>query len=1097
MSDILGTNVAAPIVPFTTDDDYPTHDEQYGAGGWRTVANPAALDAIPAERRRDGMAVFVRSTGLVYIYKASTTSFVVFTNFNNFLSTLVFSLWSELSGYAAANPGLTLNDGFAARVVGDAGTHVDPVTSATVSNTGVFRYHATAPVGWTRVSNLEATDISAMLDEVEQHATDAADSATLAGQLAASLSSVPITQGIDPATANNGLASGLTVFSKVAIATTGFLRSVSVYANAALTGAKLCIVEVNGDGTVKLVASKDVVLTDGVNALTWRTPVVTGQFVALYTPQGVGVFSGGAGPWDGAWTTTGLPAGSSSGSTPKTANNIVSVAMRWSVDSQLSDKLNTLDVTYGGQVGLKAVGPGPMATTGTAFANATFYGWPQILSDSGQFISEVVVPIQSAGQIRVIVAFVESDGTLSLVSSTALSTGGTGVRVIVPDAPIFVPAGCIAGLAYDTANGYYDTGGTPGAVAIWSTAGGTIPSSHTPKTAGTGPWVKFQFTVIGETRGRASLAYAETVALRAIIGQSRDLGWPEPIATTGTNLSGAYTIMDVRPATADGVLTQVKIGATQSGTVKIFTGTVDPTTRVLTLKEQSVVNVVAGLNTISLTLPVTAGDLIGASTQGTSGTMLFQLNTNPDGVSVWCLGSSVTNGMTFTPISAQHRFEFKATVKTGLLAQSGGGSIAATNTGLDTLAGASSSGDFASALASAYSAHPNPYLRPGNYNATALPAYGKGLWGPGKLYLNGVYVSIPSAPERGSRFLKLRSLLAGTIANGGCLIFMGDSITNGAYATDHRKNHVGLMARGANMGIALDEAVMGSFDDSDPSGGLSFHGLSLSNPSTATQGTGGPVGKSLMLQPGQTLSMAAAAYERVDVTYTGVTGGTLVFAYNGITYKTVNCATTGQDVLAAAGPTGQTASGVYSITNTGTAAVEITSLGRFGVKAVGSKPRLIVCRFARGGWSFGSYSAAQIQSAVRIANVIGGNGTASEHFVVTALGTNDSVGGSATYAQIKTAATNHANLWIAAGVPANKQMPAIPWRWSYYLGSTTYEMAQGGVRDGFRAAGVTACIQTDAHDFVSEGLAGDGHPSDLGFQVYYDQILASMCQARL
>ena len=42
MSNIKGTNVASPIVPFTTDDTYATHEAKYGKGGFRTVQTIAA-----------------------------------------------------------------------------------------------------------------------------------------------------------------------------------------------------------------------------------------------------------------------------------------------------------------------------------------------------------------------------------------------------------------------------------------------------------------------------------------------------------------------------------------------------------------------------------------------------------------------------------------------------------------------------------------------------------------------------------------------------------------------------------------------------------------------------------------------------------------------------------------------------------------------------------------------------------------------------------------------------------------------------------------------------------------------------------------------
>lgn len=59
MSKLKGTNVAAPIVPFDSNDTYPTHDDQYGIGGFRSVQTISDRNNIPDERKRPGMRVYV------------------------------------------------------------------------------------------------------------------------------------------------------------------------------------------------------------------------------------------------------------------------------------------------------------------------------------------------------------------------------------------------------------------------------------------------------------------------------------------------------------------------------------------------------------------------------------------------------------------------------------------------------------------------------------------------------------------------------------------------------------------------------------------------------------------------------------------------------------------------------------------------------------------------------------------------------------------------------------------------------------------------------------------------------------------------------
>lgn len=69
MSDLKGTNIAAPVVPFTDQDIYPTHDSLYGRGGWREVDTIEERDAIPAARLRNGCVCYVGETELPYLYK--------------------------------------------------------------------------------------------------------------------------------------------------------------------------------------------------------------------------------------------------------------------------------------------------------------------------------------------------------------------------------------------------------------------------------------------------------------------------------------------------------------------------------------------------------------------------------------------------------------------------------------------------------------------------------------------------------------------------------------------------------------------------------------------------------------------------------------------------------------------------------------------------------------------------------------------------------------------------------------------------------------------------------------------------------------------
>jgi hypothetical protein len=66
MAQIAGTNVAAPVVPFSTTDIHPSHEAAYGKGGYRSVANTTERNAIPTARREAGMLCYVQADGVIY-----------------------------------------------------------------------------------------------------------------------------------------------------------------------------------------------------------------------------------------------------------------------------------------------------------------------------------------------------------------------------------------------------------------------------------------------------------------------------------------------------------------------------------------------------------------------------------------------------------------------------------------------------------------------------------------------------------------------------------------------------------------------------------------------------------------------------------------------------------------------------------------------------------------------------------------------------------------------------------------------------------------------------------------------------------------------
>lgn len=95
MTAIPGTNVIAPIVPFSTQDEYPSHEAAYGRGGYRTVATTAARDAIPALRREAGMLVYVVDGGKIWKLAADLSAWTELSS---------SSSWAELTGKPSVFP---------------------------------------------------------------------------------------------------------------------------------------------------------------------------------------------------------------------------------------------------------------------------------------------------------------------------------------------------------------------------------------------------------------------------------------------------------------------------------------------------------------------------------------------------------------------------------------------------------------------------------------------------------------------------------------------------------------------------------------------------------------------------------------------------------------------------------------------------------------------------------------------------------------------------------------------------------------------------------------------------------------------------------
>lgn len=515
---------------------------------------------------------------------------------------------------------------------------------------------------------------------------------------------------------------------------------------------------------------------------------------------------------------------------------------------------------------------------------------------------------------------------------------------------------------------------------------------------------------------------ADVAALEAQVGAEQNLGWPEPIVSTGSTTPVDFGIIDQRPVAADGYLTEIEVGAGAAGSSTVIVVSMSGSTA--TLVRSQAVGLAAGVNVLPAAIPVEAGQYVGI----VGGGYRFQSGDNPEGLLVWLVTGLPSESGTAVSSNSSHRYEVKFTIKSAM------------------------EGDLARLL-----------------NADLVPAE--------RAFVDGERYFEPTGRSQINLYDGMRAALAEHIAQNDVLCFIGDSITHFAYAETAEQHFLNRITRFANLGIAADEPVMTalrSYSTYTPA----FYGVTYTGSTSA--GSRGPLNaadgpQSVVLADGAAMTFTGA-YERIGVHYTREPGaGVLEFAYNGgAAFHTADAdGTLAVDQLAIAN-TGQTASGAWTVKAIG-GPVEITSLIREAVKASGSRPRLRTARIARGGYVFNNFGAAEFASILAIGSYAGG-----KCVPVIALGINDSF--SVNPATIVTQATAMLDALEAGGV--ERIFAVTPMRppagGGSYSGGRTFDGMIGPLRKLYRERGVIV-VPLDAADFAGQGLLPDGvHPGPDG-----------------
>jgi lysophospholipase L1-like esterase len=737
---------------------------------------------------------------------------------------------------------------------------------------------------------------------------------------------------------------------------------------------------------------------------------------------------------------------------------------------------------YDYKVTLTAPTPASIATrtagiatpvAGTAVANNAGYFSLDSVAAFDQVLSGLGTYTTGAGNIVVLVARVNAGNTMTLVSATVVAVSAAAATTTAT--AIFVPAGCAVGVRNGSAGLQYITS-TADPNLVFTAADPTVNTAYS--SAGSLS-MGVKYTLSGDVKGKAELAYAATSTIEARYGVDQVIGHSN-IVGTGSPAWGTYSVARQTPVVYAGFVTSIRIGLASAAAVEVFAATVNASGQLK--KERSVtVSAAAGLNTLALKLQVFAGEVIGVRS---ASNYLFQFSNNPDGIIVWYYAAGdLPTAYTTVPATGAHRIEFAFTIQNGVVGRLTNLENAKTKI-METIDNTGAV-DVTASLASARAAT-SVYIPSGTFNVTAVPAMGGGLYGDGDLFLNGKRFFLPAAPARRSLLSKLRAELATQISTGSMLIVIGDSKAHFAYASTGSKHWLDLLTSFVNIQVAPnDQPVMTALRPSSTYT-PAFYGVTTAG--TITTGTAGPISESAILAAGASLSFVGG-YEQVDVCYTQQAGaGSLAFAFNGAApYKTVVCAgATDLDHYSGPSLTGQAASGTYTITAVG-GPVEVTALFRLGIKVPGSGGRLLVKRAAHGSYSLGSYPAAAIASVVKQASVFGG----TKPMLLLALGINDILGGG-TEAYIVGLLQSLIDSLQAAGVA--RIIVVVPFRPTGQAAAVLarYDAVLGLLAHTARVEGLQLIYEGDA-DWIGEGMAGDGiHLNDAGMVLMAQTVIEEL-----
>lgn len=396
--------------------------------------------------------------------------------------------------------------------------------------------------------------------------------------------------------------------------------------------------------------------------------------------------------------------------------------------------------------------------------------------------------------------------------------------------------------------------------------------------------------------------------------------------------------------------------------------------------------------------------------------------------------------------------------------------------------GAQSSG---AAIASACNASPVAYVPDGKFKADNGRRI-NGLWGPGELSVAGRRVRLPFQPRRENLISAVLAKLARCAWTSGTMTLVGDSISEGYWASSIEHTWFNLLEKMLTVNVS---GGPGSEPEATNMSDPARYGLSYTG--TYAIGSAGPVQRSLILQPGASVTFQGS-YQYVDVVYQQAPGnGSLTMQCNDTVFRTLDTSGAPANDLSSFSTRvkGQVnENDVYTLTAAG-GPVELTGIWRLADTV---RPSIFASRCALSGKSTQLFSQdAVIDSVIRHSRaLLGEYGTP---IIFVALG------------------VNNANTEVPdAGTTPAQYEQQLGKMFARYINSGAYVIAIGTIRPGQRwgvvhenypaiaATQKLVCeqygvplIAMDSYEWSGDGtvLSDDLHPNDKGNELMLDLVL--------